>query len=321
MIGVHKVSVKNSRNNYTFTLTRNITVLCGDSGRGKTTLFEMIHEYNRYGRNSGVTVACDIRLVTLAGDDWINDLSKTSNAIVVIDEDSQFIRSVDFARAVRGSDNYYLLITRNYLANLPYSVDEIYEISGRKSKKFKKVYQGTKKIYDHFPARKLPFVPEIIITEDSKSGYTFFENEAARIGIKCISAEGKSKIYSMLKNYRHQNVVIIADGAAFGAEIRNLVEQQKLSPNKIAIFLPESFEWLILKSGAVDGIEPEKIEAPQLYADTREYMSWEQYFTKMLEEATRDSDYKRYSKAQLAEYYMQNRTAAMIKHQIEGIKF
>ena len=55
MIGIHKVSVKKSRNSYTFKLTRNITVLCGDSGRGKTTLYEMIHEYNRYGRNSGVS--------------------------------------------------------------------------------------------------------------------------------------------------------------------------------------------------------------------------------------------------------------------------
>lgn len=39
--------------------------------------------------------------------------------------------------------------------NLPYSVDEIYEISGSKNKKFRPVYKGTKRIYDHFPVRKI----------------------------------------------------------------------------------------------------------------------------------------------------------------------
>ncbi len=61
--------------------------------------------------------------------------------IIVIDEDSQFIRSKDFARVLRESDNFFLLITRNYLAELPISVDEIYELNGAKNKKFKKVYQ------------------------------------------------------------------------------------------------------------------------------------------------------------------------------------
>lgn len=164
-------------------------------------------------------------------------------------------------------------------------------------------------------------MPEIIITEDSKSGYEFFKNEAVRMGIICVSAEGKSNIYSKIKKYRDKNVVVIADGAAFGAEIRSIVEQQTLSPNKIVIFLPESFEWLILKSGAVGGIEIEKIDSPQLYADSTDYMSWEQYFTSLLEDATRDIDYKRYSKTHLAEFYLQDRTAEKIKQQIEGIRF
>ena len=236
MTGVHKVSVRNSRNSYSFVLTRNITLLCGDSGRGKTTLFDMIHEYNRYGRSSGVSVSCDKKLVTLSGDDWSSELSKISNSIVVIDEDSQFIRSIDFVRAVRGSDNYFLLITRNYLANLPYSVDEIYEISGAKNKKFVSIYKGLKRMYDHIPAGKLPFIPDVIITADGKSEYTFFKKEAGRMGILCVSAEGKSNIYSKLKEYPYKNVAVIADGAAFGAEMPNIVGLQRMNPNKISCF-------------------------------------------------------------------------------------
>ena len=127
MTGRYTVRVKNSRNSYEFELKRNITILCGDSGRGKTTLFDMISEHNRFGKKSGVSVSCDKELVALDGSDWETKIENMNDCIVVIDEDSEFIRSYDFARAVRGSDNYYLLITRNYLPGLPYSVDEIFE--------------------------------------------------------------------------------------------------------------------------------------------------------------------------------------------------
>ena len=49
MRGEYKVSVRNKRNNYSFILRRNITILRGESGRGKSTLYDMIHEHNRYG--------------------------------------------------------------------------------------------------------------------------------------------------------------------------------------------------------------------------------------------------------------------------------
>ena len=61
MVGEYKVRVKNSRNSYSFTLKRNITVLRGESGRGRTTLFEMIPEHNRFGKNKGFIKGIDFR--------------------------------------------------------------------------------------------------------------------------------------------------------------------------------------------------------------------------------------------------------------------
>ena len=148
MHGEYKVRVRNSRNSYTFSLKRNITVLRGESGRGKTTLFDMIHEHNRFGKESGVSISCDREIIAIAGDKWENEISENPGKIIVIDEDSHFIRSRDFARAVRGSDNYFLLITRIYLEELPISVDEIYELVGAKNKRFKKVYTDIWKMYD-----------------------------------------------------------------------------------------------------------------------------------------------------------------------------
>ena len=170
MHGEYLVRIKNSRNSYTFSLRRNITILRGESGRGKTTLFDMITDHNRFGKSSGVSVSCDRELVAISGDKWEEDISKNPGKIIVIDEDSHFIRSRDFAETVRGSDNYFLLITRNYLVELPVSVDEIYELSGSKNKRFKRVYTETDRMYDNPHRSVLPYRPEVVITEDSRSG-------------------------------------------------------------------------------------------------------------------------------------------------------
>lgn len=321
MKGAYKVNIKNNRNSYTFELRRNITILRGESGRGKTTLFEMISDYNRFGKNSGVSVSCDKDIIALAGNDWEEVIDKNPGTIIVIDEDSQFIRSEEFAKVVRGSDNYFLLITRNYLAQLPISVDEIYELSGAKNKKLKKVYREVDRMFNNPSSRYLPFVPEIIITEDIRSGYQFFKAITDKIGIKCISADGKSNIYKVINRYPDKNVVVIADGAAFGAEIADIVEQQTLRPRKLAIFLPESFEWLIIKSGVIKKIDTNKIDHPEQYADSTLYMSWEQYFTDLLIETTKDSDYMQYTKSHLSDYYIQEKNIAEITKIAKGIKF
>ena len=77
MKGAYQIRVKNNRNSYMFELRRNITILRGESGRGKTTLFDMIYEFNRFGKNSGVAVSCDRELIALSGDDWENVKHRT----------------------------------------------------------------------------------------------------------------------------------------------------------------------------------------------------------------------------------------------------
>jgi hypothetical protein rflaF_15434 len=69
-----------------------------------------------------------------------------SNAVVVIDEGSKFVFSKEFASKVKGCDNYFLIITRSYLKQLPYSVDEIYSIKCTgKNKEFERVYTDYEK--------------------------------------------------------------------------------------------------------------------------------------------------------------------------------
>ena len=78
MNGKHAVKVRNNRKvSYSFTLNRNITLVQGDSGTGKTTLFDMIAAYARLGEKSGVQIQCDVPCVALHADSaWENVLEK-----------------------------------------------------------------------------------------------------------------------------------------------------------------------------------------------------------------------------------------------------
>lgn len=62
------------------------------------------------------------------------------------------MRSREFAHAAKSSDNYYVLVAREALPQLPYSVDEIYELrnTGRSSSKYpaySRTYTSTHKVY------------------------------------------------------------------------------------------------------------------------------------------------------------------------------
>ena len=145
MKGSFSIRISNSRVIYEFTIRRNITIICGDSATGKTELYNLIQAYrNNSGEDSGVSITCDVPCRVLSNDDWQNSLKVIENSIVFIDEGNKFITSNDFARAARDSSNYYVIITRESLPNLPYSVDEIYGI--RTSNK----YAGLKKTYNEF---------------------------------------------------------------------------------------------------------------------------------------------------------------------------
>lgn len=129
MRGTYQVRVSRKRGtSFRFTVQRNITIVRGDSGTGKTTLYEMVADYTRLGTQSGVTVQCDRPCVALTDIDWRNQLSRISDSLVFVDEGLEEVASDAFAAAARKSSNYYIIFCREELPNLPYSVNEVYRI-------------------------------------------------------------------------------------------------------------------------------------------------------------------------------------------------
>lgn len=316
MKGKYHICVQNSRIRYEFDIKRNITIIRGDSASGKTTLFSMIESYNRLGEDSGIEIVCKKECITVNNATWDLILDKHNDSIVFIDEDSPVIKSQEFAEKIKNSGNYYVIITREDLPNLPYSVDEIYGIhnSGK--------YADTKRIYNEF--YKLYSVSDdydkkadIVIVEDSNAGYEFFKNICSS-KVSVISAGGKTKIRELVSKYTDKEILVVADGAAFGSEINEMyLDMQKNQRTKM--YLPESFEWIILRSGLIDGNRIATIlDNPEDFIESSEYFSWEVYFNKLLVKET-EGTYLQYSKSKLNSSYLNDKEKNRILNVIKII--
>ena len=311
MRGTYEVKVSNVNVSFTLELERNITILSGDSATGKTTLIEMLRDFEENGRSSGVTVHCKRPCRVLTNADWEYRLNGIRDSIVFLDEGNAFVKSEAFARAIQNSSNYYVIVTRESLYQLPYSVNAILKLktTGRRGKTYVRAYPK----YDHLadPVGEISRIQEIV-TEDSNAGHEMFDHIAAENHISCISAQGKSNVFSQLVNRTADRVLVIADGAAFGSELEKIYRLMEAQPNKITLYLPESFEWLVLRSGILGSQTPKEIlEHPSDNIESSLYFSWEQYFTDLLIQLTHDT-VLHYSKNRLNPSYLQPANVAKV---------
>ena len=318
MKGKYSVFVQNNRLRYEFTISRNITIIRGDSATGKTTLLDLLNAYDRDGESSGVLVKCDVPCVVIGGQRWEENLQFIHNSIVFIDECNRFIKSEDFAVRVKESDNYFVIVTRDDLPNLPYSVKEIYGI-----REFGK-YAGLKQVYNEFyclygELENAELAQEdVVIAEDSNAGFEFFSSLCDE-KIECISANGKSNVFKALQEHREERVLVIADGAAFGCEIEKVMQLIRIG-RRIALYLPESFEWLILNAGIFDDSELKAIlNATSEYVDSQEFFSWERFFTDLLVKKSHGT-YLQYNKRSLNKAYLQEKIKNKIVNTMSPIK-
>ena len=319
MKGKHKIEVRSGRVVFTIELERNITILRGDSATGKTTLVEMLQAYETYGRQSGVTVSCDKPCRVLSGVNWELQLNATHDSIVFVDEGSTFVSSLDFARAIQHSDNYYVLVTREDLSTLPYSVNAILELK-KTTSRFKRTYNKAYPVYDSLTASNVQLEGvEKLLTEDANSGYQLFTKVGEKYGIVCIPAAGKNNIKQKIFPMKSEKVLIIADGAAFGSQMERIMQLLALQPDS-HIYLPESFEWLILRSGLLEDAEVDEIlKSPENHVESQQYFSWERYFTAVLMQKTVDS-YLKYTKSKLNPVYLQEHEKKAILSEMSHIQ-
>lgn len=256
----------------------------------------MIAAHQQEGERSGVNISCEKPCVVLTGTYWKGILEQIHDSLVFIDEGEAFVLSDDFARAVQASDNYYIIVTRSSLFNLAYSTKEVYGIRNTSGNR----YQGTKRIYSEFYplCESEPNViprPDVVLVEDSNSGYEFFASVCERHGVRCISAHGNGNVYAVLQTLEAETVLVIVDGAAFGQQMERVLSLKKIK--NIILYLPESFEWIILKSGLIEDVST-ILDSPADHIESSQYYTWERFFTDLLIDKTKET-YLRYNKRNL----------------------
>ena len=319
MKGKHRIIVSTKRLKYDFEIRRNLTVIRGDSATGKTTLVDMIREYVNNPSGTPVELTCDKKCYVLEGSLWKEQLSAMQDSIVFIDEGNEFIKTVEFADTIQKTDNYYVIVSRESLPSLPYSVEEIYGI--RTSGKYGTLKPCYHEFYRIYGAQTLEkdIKPEVVITEDSNSGYQFFNSGCRQQQLKCETMNGKSNVCHYLNMHKNERILVIADGAAFGSEI-DRVMQLIGGKDQVVLYLPESFEWLILKAKVVKSKWADQVlEKPWEYVERKTYFSWERFFTAVLIEETNGS-YLAYAKRKLNPAYLNDSVKDSILEQMTKIQ-
>ena len=90
MNGIQSVKIRDRRSQYKFELKRNITIIRGNSGTGKTTLFDMVSAHARLKEKSGVQIECDKNCLAISSDDdWKRIIKSNNNSIIFIEEANQ----------------------------------------------------------------------------------------------------------------------------------------------------------------------------------------------------------------------------------------
>ena len=168
MNGKYEIQIYNNKVQYHLTIKRNITIFQGDSASGKSEMIRLLTAYNNRHESSGVTLISEKICTVLTEEDWEMRLSGYHDRIIFIDEGNSFVRSKRFAGYVKQSDNYFIIIYRDSLHELPYSIEEIYGLhESKNSQKYrnpKRIYNEQFHLYTASPQAKI--CPDKVIVKD-----------------------------------------------------------------------------------------------------------------------------------------------------------
>lgn len=285
MKGSYWFKAKSKKVLFEFSIRRNITIIKGDSATGKTTLLRILYEYLRIGRQSGYAVSTNasyyVYIRDEVGRDWKDALYPLKNTVIFIEENNEFVFTKEFASYVKES---------------------------------KESYHEFKEIYSNYPIIENNKIQNVV-TEDSNSGYQFWMHAFKNSNVT--SSNGNGSLIKCVKELGLGDTLVIADGAAFGSLIETCISSFQIqTERRISLWLPESFEYLILKSGILKSEKLIQIldNIPE-YVECEKYESWEKFFTEILITLTADG-VEKYSKNILNSYYLQDWVVDKIKEQL-----
>lgn len=131
MKGSYHFSVYNNKIRYEFDINRNITILKGDSATGKTTLLKMLNRA-LLSKDSGYTVKTNAKYFVYLEDvyniPWQQRFLSNKDHVVFIEENNDFVKSNEFLSILQESGCYAVIVSRESIDSLHYSIYKTYGI-------------------------------------------------------------------------------------------------------------------------------------------------------------------------------------------------
>lgn len=345
MLGTYRVSVLVDKViRYEFTLKRQFTIVCGDSGTGKTVLRDFIQmhftekdndrvkivitpEFNASSVPVARAITEDLLSVRESGDTHddgsykLKWSKKPRNKIIFVDEDYAYLRGIGFAAATNYTDAYYVVLARDtrvaeYLNNSVWDFIYFKEVGNEtivnKAFKMYNEYNGIIGNYDE------------VLHEDSTTGKEICAKALSEV---VESVYGNINIVQNVEERPRSTILMIADGANFSNILSEIIDTSEECLNTVYLLLPESTEYVLLhnKLFSTDSNVIDSINNPSLACDTTKYISYERMYEDIITLAHINSPNKipEYEKKKDLEAYKTESfidTYRAILTRIDGIK-
>ena len=207
------------------------------SGTGKSTLISILLEENVEIIGNLEFRQIQNKATQETWEQYFEKNNTSDNIVFFSDEGWSFFKHARFQQAVKETPARFLLITRDSLQDIPYAVDDVYSVV--REGDVNKVVPIKSTLFE------IPEMPEnlTLVTEDSGSGFRFFDNRFLRVE----KAAGKDNIKQML--LQRDNICCLVDSLGFGANIKDVIKIVNATNNFIALI--PSFEGIILNSGFI----------------------------------------------------------------------
>lgn len=260
-----KYRIYSKRLYYELELSGKYTILTGDSGNGKTTLYDLVMDRDNGDKSihvdeldtHGIWRSSYKKFFAVSKRrDILFSSHENPGSVLVIDEETDIFRQKNAGEVFKQCPYQFLLIIRSkqQLDYLPVSVEGIFHLRN----------EGKKHFFEHSYSvkyRKNFTKPDLIVTEDSGSGYKIFKEFFPNIPV--MSAHSKSEILRTLENInrKYRNILVVYDAAAFGMQIKDFSKYVENDRRNISVLDWYSFEHHVLAQTPFNiWIEPKTLD-------------------------------------------------------------
>ena len=237
---IEHISIASRDLSYELAFRGKYTILTGLSGSGKTRLIKLL---DRIGRGMPCTIKGNHAVVGAPyGKALKSAVLSMHGSVIIVDEDVDKSDLRDAMPAIMQSDCYFIFITRDTMPDIPYGVENIFEMTGG---------PNHYKMSPKYTLSKRPLTSMHIVCEDSASGWKMIEAVFSKYGYSVTSAAGRKKIIPMLKREAANGAIVLANLCGTGDESGALIDFISLN-FRYQLCISKSFEWELLRHPYID---------------------------------------------------------------------